>query len=385
MGGDMRDNISGSTQIFRVDPIRMILTGAVIAGLSLLLTVVIPGIVAASGNVFYQEGVRAKLPQAAQERLRLFEAKKREQEARIAAIDEQLGQARLATEMGGDNGLLAVRKYLQEELQQAVPPISPIAFHLNPQLLLWPAIYTCLGWIIFLLPPTSLRRRRLHLLPKALGVGVTIYVFYEWPLWLRNFVLSDAGRTVYAYPNFDIHPASFVMQELTILGFCVLLATLWVEWNAHQGVVASEDGAVKSVVKTLFDETILQRLADRFVHWLLCSVLLGMGFMFFTNFFWTLVARYGDQRYFLSAVLAHLLWGISWIIISMPMIDTWQRWLRLKRQAIAEISSRSDLSEQMANRLIASAKEVQPFGAFALPISSAGALISFVIPLLKLF
>ena len=52
-----------------------------------------------------------------------------------------------------------------------------------------------------------------------------IYVLYEWPLWARNFIFASHGRTLYAYTNFDIHPGSFIVQEMVIFGFCQLLAS----------------------------------------------------------------------------------------------------------------------------------------------------------------
>jgi hypothetical protein len=127
---------------------------------------------------------------------------------------------------------------------------------------------------------------------RTILLGVVTYVFYEWPLWLRNLVLSDEGRVVYAYPSIDINPASFVMQELIILGFCLLLSVIWRQWAAYLVLAQSDDPADHDgYIAVLTDPQAAISFREIFARWLSCSGLLALAFAGLTAFYWDLVGN----------------------------------------------------------------------------------------------
>jgi hypothetical protein len=271
-------------------------------------------------------------------------------------------------------------------------------------MLLWPGIYTSLGILVILCSPNDWNWNRPRV-QHALSLGAIIYVFYEWPLWVRNFILGNHGRMVYAYPNYDIDPASFWCQELTVLGFAVLIAALWLQWSEQatsisREVKQEEDGPTYGV----FAAQAAARLVEHYSKWTYSSVILALGFLFFTNFFWSLVAKYHDQRYLLSAVLAHSLWGVSWVAMSLP---TWQLWLDWGRRRSIEMervlknreqqgespsavpseqdSSPKGLHPANADELSKMIGEADPIKALNFGIANLTAAVSFVLPLIQFF
>jgi hypothetical protein len=196
--------------------LRSLLLCLLVAALAIVATLIAPGIVAASGGVFYRDGVMKRLPADVRAKLDAFEAEQERRRSEIRSLDRTLSVA--ATDAPrAIPGLLELRTRIANDLRSATAPVAVLPFHLNPQLLLWPAIYTALGWLVVVFRPRHSGVRMIR--SSWLLAGLLVYVLYEWPLWARNFILSNEGRTVYAYPNADVHFASFVAQELVILGF----------------------------------------------------------------------------------------------------------------------------------------------------------------------
>ncbi len=119
-------------------------------------------------------------------------------------------------------------------------------------------------------------------------------------------------------------------MALVIFGFCLLLSCLWFQRITYYSVIRSELSADSSALQQALSGDEGQELRKMFVHWQLASIVLALGFLFFTNFFWTLVAGYHDQRYLLSAILAHVLWATSWGLISLPVIIKWRHWSHMQ-------------------------------------------------------
>jgi hypothetical protein len=363
---------------------RMVVTTLLVTIISFLWTLVIPGIIASNGGVFYRDGILQKIPPAAKEQLKVFDEEQNRLKAQIKAVDDSLSKVTI-NEPAAVSGLLQLRNHSSELLRNSMPPISVIPFHLNPQLLLWPSIYISLGCLITIFVPSTSRNIRTLLRSSWFWtVGILIFVLYEWPLWMRNFVLSNDGRTVYAYPNFDIHPSSFVAQEFVIVGFCLLLSCLWFQRITYYSAVRSELKTNSSALQQTLRGDEGQQLREMFVQWQLESVVLALGFLFFTNFFWRLVSGYGDQRYLLSAILAHVLWATSWWLISLPVMIKWRHWSQVQRQAIVEIAN-ADSSIDERRLKLDSLLNLQPLSSVNLSVSAIASAISFVLPIAQLF
>jgi hypothetical protein len=380
--------------------------------MSVLWTIFMPGLVAMHGGVFYSDvedpklsDVRKKLPSYAAERLASFEKAKKARQTQIEKIDGKLEAAIDKADTETIRALLLLRENIEKQ-NAVAKPISPVGFHLNPQLLMWPAIYSCLLWLIFVYPPSTKDGRRigerLFAPPDMPGSGwtivlfaVLIYVVYEWPTWIRNTLPRDPTRKVFAYPNFDIHRGSFLVQELVVFGFALLVATLWLQWAdyyawkakktaTHDAKLNSERSENRRSEKTLsmvLDSELVHDVAVMFGQWQVRSVILGLGFVFFTNFFWTLVARYHDQRYLVSAILVHVLWGISWCAITIPLITRWRYWQTVKRKALVDLAFYDRMGDEKEKKEII--LTTKPFSDFGLPLAGTASLISFLLPMLK--
>jgi len=330
-------------------------------------TAVLPGVVAWHEHVFFRDDLVRKLtPSQAAPLL----ASQREQAARDATlrkvsalIDRVLDGSAKEPDLGD---LVSLRSDLAHA--PAISQVTVYPFLANPQLLLWPCIYSCLGIIVMITNGGAyLAGRR-----KQLLLGGLVYAFYEWPLWVRNFFTGNEGRAVLAYPNFDVGPESFFAQELTILGFGVLLMAAWLQWLhlADEARRASHDAS------SPFQPKRLENLTDEFARWLVSSVLLGLGFFWFTAFFWNLVWLKHDARYVPSAVLAHVLWGTSWLLLSWKPYIVWRSWIALKSQYIfdaIEAGSTKVADEKLSE--LAPAREGFAF------VGIVGAVVAFLLPL----
>ncbi len=359
--------------------IDIVQTALLVALSAILLTLVVPAVIAFRGGVYYHGSLVQKLPNDAQVKLARHTQEKTQLETQLVLIDRRLSPASPDFIPTNVDGLLKDKADLRSRLDNLKPPVVAVEFHLNPQLLLWPAIYTALGLLVTIFrPPAKVSFFRL------IGLMCCIYVLYEWPLWIRNFVLSSEGRVVYAYPNFDIHPASFIAQEGQVLGFCFLVALLWLQWIAAAADVRREIRQVSpSPIVTTLDSRRMTALADEFIAWQVNSVALGLGFLFFTQFFWNLVGALKDQRYLLSAMLAHAVWGVSWILLSMPVVLRWRAWSGARLQAMTLVAKKKAAKEDDEGKLWDLLRELQPLSAIGMSISGAAAAASFVWPIIK--
>jgi hypothetical protein len=384
-------------------PIIIFVDILIIAGISIILTLIIPAVIAYRHDVFYPEGLKHKLPQDAAKKLDEYEAKLSGLKKQLQKIDEHILNPNEDEQPEHRVQLLELRTKLASYVDGYAPPVSLFAFYLSPQMLLWPGIYTALGILIILCPPESWSWAWARM-RKVAAYGTAVYCFYEWPLWVRNFVLGSHGRVVFAYPNYDIDPASFWAQEGTIFGFCLLLAALWLQWSHESGhcsqTLKIEEG--DGFKYTIFSADAASRLTEQYSKWTYCSIILALGFLSFTNFFWSLVAKYHDQRYLLSAVLAHTLWGLSWIAISLPIWRLWIDWGRRRSKEMeramlikraqenvltesAGVSGNTDAHHVSADDLSKVLGESDPIKALNFGLANLTAAISFVLPLVQFF
>lgn len=355
---------------------------------AILFTLILPALIAHSGDVFYDGGIRKRLKGDAKTRFLAFEEI---QARRAKAIDELDGQILDAIQNNAPAAailrLMSARNHVESVRRTAKAPIAVIPFYLNPQMLLWPAVYTCLMWIVIILrPEEDLSFLQVLLSRKTLQLGFVAYVFYAWPLWLRNFVLGDHGRVVFAYPNVDIHKASFIAQEVVVLGFCLLLAVIWRQWAVYLLRVRQDDPAQNDVpqcVAMLTDPEAARSFADVFFRWMFCSAVLALGFIGLTAFYWNLVGKYGDQRYLLSAILGHVLWGITWIVLSLPLLNEWRLWDQCRTHAYQQLLNEN--GTEAATRKMAVIKEVQPVTAGTFLFANVVSAVSFVFPIIQAF
>ncbi|CAN5448895.1 hypothetical protein BH09BAC1_BH09BAC1_02550 [soil metagenome] len=336
----------------------------------ILLTVIVPGYVSYIGGTFYSQDIRKKIPLDRLKILAEYEMTKDSLANLIFSIENSI-----ATKIVQDGSekylnLFQVKEELKKNLASLQPPILLIPYYLNPQTILWVGIYSALMVLIYLI--TKKNGITLIIGKSSIQLSLIVYIFYEWPLWLRNFVFSSSGRTIYAYPNIDIDLYSFLCQELVVFGFCLLSSVLIVKCFdiENQNLTIKASGTLEKYL------VIASLSSTAYRNWLIYSVILFLGFLSFTNFFWQLVFKYGDQRYVISALNAHILWALCWVAISLDLL----RHLRFLDKIKLEILSKNP-TDQAVNILM----HHNPNGNIVLIITGLTSLSAFLFPLVKYF
>ena len=383
-----------STEIYslrwrsHIDPFRVIVQALALACFALLFGLILPGLVARYAGVLYRQDMldhlnRFQIPKEVKDELHDHEELKGLRTKQLAQVDKKLATGVSPAEVPA---LLALRQHLAHEIETSKPKYTLIAYYLSQQTLLWPGIYTSLLWIGILFPPSESLRFRLVIWRRdTLCLAALLWVFYEWPLWLRNFGLhKEEGRFVYAYPNWDINPASFVTQEIVVAVFCLLMAVVWRQWTAHYDAVrrSLRRTAGEPEIDLLTDER-SSALDEAFRHWVYCSIICALGFIGFTAFFWDLVAQLHDKRYLLSAVLAHFFWGTTWLTMSMPLLARWQNWGECRVRAFQRVARVEPSSS--AQQEIEILKSIEPISSLAIVTANSAAVFSFVLPIVQAF
>jgi hypothetical protein len=364
-------------------PLNLALRATLVLSVSFTATVVLPGIIAHSGNVFYPEDIRKHLPDDANQRLKQYESLQSQLGIRISSLDSQIAS------MGKDPNasllaLIGERENTQQRLEALQPPITMIGFYPSPEFLLFPSIYSFLGWMLFgikLRHNDTAAGKELGL--RSILIGLLIYAFYEWPLWVRNFSqMGQKGRVVYSYPNWDVHKGSFVMQEIVIFGFAYLIACVWRRWVNELNHISREIKEAEH--ESFYSYRVSEPVTNSFINWTYSSAILCLGFLFFTTFYWSLIAKVRDERYLLSAIIAHALWAFSWTIISLPFFSAWFSWNRRKLQELERLGLQLDLGTPEREVQLKILHELEPISELRLSVANLGAAISFVLPLFQL-
>jgi hypothetical protein len=352
--------------------------------LVLIPTIALPALLAARGSVLFEASMRQTLKPHVVSQMAAFDSLQKTRSNEIREIDERI---RASIAKGADARhaleLLQLKEKLRKDAMEARPPFTITPFYMSPQMMLWPAMYCCLTWIVLVFSPSdTLAFKRLAADRRTYLLGAAIYGFIWWPHWLRVFVWPDAGRTTYFYANPEVDPYSFVLQELIILGGCTLVAMIWRQWLGYLGETQREDPRGRTLEEYLTELT-RSSFADVFFRWVCCSVLLGLAFFGFTGFFWNIVSKLHDQRYLLSAVLVHVLWGMTWIVISLPFLSEWRYWTRSRIYAYRALAGLEDSHE--AVRKASLIQEIQPVKTSSLTLANVIALGSFVLPIIHAF
>src|ERR1700733_6068937 len=119
----------------------------------------------------------------------------------------------------------------------------------------------------------------------------------------------EKGRRVFSFVNRDISPASFVLQELRVLGMMILLGLLW-ERCSEGYIRLKEELPLRSVkdlsANGLVDDVMLYR--NTLQSWQTTSIILAVVFLPWSYFYWREIQEHHDIRYFPSAVIIQLIW-----------------------------------------------------------------------------
>lgn len=366
--------------------LKLVAKGMIVMLVAAGLTLFAPGFIAVKDRVFQDADVQARLPASAARSLQAYTTQQNLLKNNVAGLRGDLDALTDPRQQKDFDFYVQLLTERQKELADLQPPIFAKGFFLSPQMLLWPAIYTSLGCLLFCRPSPTKRRFRVKRILQTAALGAFVYFFYEWPLWTRNFLLGSTGRTVYAYSNYDIDPKSFFAQELMIFGFSLLIAAVWLRWSDAAADAKREVEATSQSEATYLNVHFVLSLQRAFFNWIIDSVVLGLGFAYFTTFFWSLVATYHDQRYIVSAFLAHSLWALTWVFLSIPAITLWTS---LKERRLSTIENLMKLNRSIPGKSeqlnLDGLEKLESLAGVRISLAGIGAVVSLILPLLQLF
>ena len=227
--------------------------------------------------------------------------------------------------------------------------------------------------------------------PRTTSLTLRVYLFigvlilFRSPTWIRNILASDANaRVVYAVGNFDISRVSFFIQEILSAFVCVFIVAIWVSWADffrfwRRSVLAQWPAMVVD-----HSARLMESLTVLFIHWQICSIVLAGAFLPYSLLFWKYVISYHDARYLPAALITHLFWLITWLIISLPLTWTWYMWSvrygLFHRDLRVGLASDDDVHGQPQRE---AGTPPLPINALNIAGSAIGALLTFGFPVLK--
>jgi len=344
-----------------------------------------PSVVSYVSKTFYDEDVRRIVEarhKQAWDQLTEYEEHVRRERDTIKVIESELAWLPVDPQAADRvRALLELKRQYQSDLSAAKPPILINSFYLNEIWPLFAFLLTSLGWLAFILRPVG---TRVFERPWAtLAIFGPLFVFHRWPTWLRNTRLGLSNRVYYSNSNFDISVADFFAQEIITAIVLLLLAVIWRQWLSHYSQWRAElTGRPDDPVAELLDPNYTTLLARCFVRWQICSVVLCLGFCYYSYFFWRLVGVNKDIRYWPATIIIHLLWFTTWILISLPLATTWYRWHLKKLSAIAIVGRDRPANSEIITGAIA---QLDPLPSWNLFGSAVAIIASIGIPILQLF
>jgi hypothetical protein len=348
-----------------------------IVAASIFWVVIVPALAAYFDGVFFNEDVRNKLGKSLDPFISNFEEDHRRYQREKENLDGQIA----AIMNGGSSStnlaeILTIREQLVTKLENHHPPVTVSGFYGNATTYIWLITYIALGILVFIINPSfSLRGAT----SKILLLAILGHISFEWTNWIRNFILYRNGRTVFSYVNYDVSPMSFFLQEFRVFGMMVMLAIVWKSWLKYYDkmtlVIATWKN--KATLSEDFGEQAIY-VSDTFNKWQVASIALAGTFLPWTWFFWSSVTRLGDIRYVLQAIIVHLIWGGTWLVISTPLLTVLDGWARYKYKVLSIARKQSNSDAQLI-------LQINPFGQLQFVGTSIIALISFISPLLEVF
>jgi hypothetical protein len=371
-------------------PLQEIAKAALVAVFALILGFVVPAIAASVAGVYSAESMKETMRRGGPElkealtRLKTFEEGRNRLKAQVARIDEAVQ----APVNGQSSDVLLRLRQEYEKVMKISPPVSIQPFHLHILMYFWPIMYFSLGCLVFLLRPPKSAKFKVSStnLRVTVVLSTGIFLFDIWPLCWR--VLSSAGRTegriVYAYTNPDVSALCFAVQLANFLVFSILLALLWQQWAAaiveRQAVVRHERSNRKHGA---IDVDAMHRLSRSLLHWQISFVTLSLGFVVYTAIFWNQIIRNGDWRFAFEAIVVHLLWLASAILLTAPVAIDWHVWQANKLSAITELINGRSPEGQDEGAKITAISDLQPIGYWNGAAAAVTVLTSFSAPLIQ--
>lgn len=298
--------------------------------LSVTVTLLIPGIIAHLDGVLTESTMRQRLPQSNPKVTAYINQKS--QSALASSLSTDISKA-INSEIRGKcdpeklEKLISAKEYY-DQIASIKATIRVVGFFESTA-----PYYLFASFFSFSICAMMSPRNKLSDISVVNVVFYSFFAYLLWmgPNWARNFLFSTEGRAVFSHVHFDISRPCFFAQELQTFAICCLIGVSWCNWLVYyrNTLPLLQSWSVGNVsCEDLSDKALLVGgILDR---WQMGSINLACGFLPWTLFYWIVSIQYGDVRYYSSALAVHLLWGISWWIISQPSLTAWATWNRYK-------------------------------------------------------
>lgn len=364
----------------------------IIIAMSIIWNFIIPGLVAYSDNVFSLEGIKERLnnmenkfPEYSKkslEKLHSYEEKRKDYEQIISDIDNKVSFALKKNEGFSDVEILTRTKAIYEkELAELKKPVKIVSFYESQTQYYFSAITIFLSLCVFLIKPTILKKINWK---KLIVLAITIYLCLQSTNWIRSFSVFDEFRPVFSYAHYDISPKSFFLQEIRAVTICFLISLLWQQWVIFQDetVQKVEKQYEKSFSIIGFNDY-TNFVIEIFSLWQINLLVVVLAFFPWTFFYWNNFISLGDNRFIIPALFIHIIWVISWGLISAPLVYIFYKWTLFKAKSLALLSSESNKIKETEKK-IDFVKELNPLSNFQLIGAGVASVISFLLPLVNL-
>ena len=380
--------------------------------ISLLFAMVLPGIVAACNRGFTADKLTQKIlgrsdstnATIAVNKLNQFNA---DNSNYLAKSEELVSNYFLIAKIDVTNSLSKENierfKFIGEQLKRSRPHVTMVPFY--PYLITQtngnaPVWFFCFATLFFVMRPHLVPefewfalvnlRGRLHQSVCLFFFALFIQVFYFFNIWFRNFFNWNDNRTLYAYCNLDVSPGSFLMAQVVDSATIVLVMLVWLKYCRIYSDICQEYKARRTTENEFAYATnpkTVTGLAAAYLDWQIASVLIGIPCLTQTFFYYQLIFKDGDNRYMPQAINCQILWLVTWMLVSLPLITRYHFWALAKMEALLKGEKNGEEQEKnfagqlkLRTRIF---KNIKPFSAVNLILSALLSALSFLLPLLQ--
>lgn len=234
-------------------------------------------------------------------------------------------------------------------------------------------------------PPPYRRFPRL----RDWGSGLCIFCVWGGMSLFRAAVRADAARTIYSFVHWDVSKVECVLQAFRSFLLCVFVASIWRNAQVRGRSWARRTEALRKA-EPGFDPEWLNRCADSLGEcvqgWYVDSLLLGLAFLPWTVYYWSLDRRWGDPRYFMSTLVWHIVWGLCWWVVSRPTLSAWHQFSRHRARVRAHLMAYAKAdSIAILETSLQWLDGLKPVSTARLVITGAASIVTFLLPALKAF
>lgn len=344
-------------------------------GLTVLWTVVLPGAICSLAGVGTASRVEANLPKenAGTKKLQTYRTEKLINESLHNSVSAELTKLLQSQTIDGSllNSLVDTRKYLETEISKPVPVRCAGVFEARIP-------YYFFVCYLALLVHCWLTRRYLPRRPSPLRVALlTCVVYLSWSSsnWWRNFAFDFVERKVFAFTHFDVSPIGFLVQEANVLGIALLVGFSWACWERVR---------LPKIAPTELQELLIleqaRKVGAAIDRWQIHAILIGAAFLPFTIYYFNVSKEYGDVRYYPSAITIHVIWIITWALISVPAYSVFQRWREFQITTLARLLAEGQADAPVYKYL----RSAAPVTHVRLAVVGSASIVSFLLPVMQL-